>query len=190
MHYLEHPMAKRGALELSVGTIVILVLAMSMLVLGIVLIRNIFTGGTEAVDLINDNVKAQVNSLFNQDENQKTEIYLPGHEAEVKPGKTYNVEFGVKNTLRGVGGAPEFRYAVSVAEIEQGCPITETKANSFIILGRNGRVQIAAGEEPKVIPIKIEIPSGTPLCSLTYNIDVTQAGQFYDQNSFILSIKG
>ena len=33
---------KKGAIELSIGTVVIIVLAMTMLVLGIVLVRNIF----------------------------------------------------------------------------------------------------------------------------------------------------
>ena len=35
---------KKGAIELSMTTIVILVLAMSMLILGLVLIKAIFTG--------------------------------------------------------------------------------------------------------------------------------------------------
>ena len=45
-------MQKRGAMELSIGTIVIIVLAMSMLILGLVLIRTIFTGAKYNIDTI------------------------------------------------------------------------------------------------------------------------------------------
>lgn len=181
-------MHKKGALELSVGTIVILVLAMSMLILGIVLVRNIFSGATGAVDLINNNVKAQINSLFNQDENQKIVVYLPGGEAEVNPGKRYNIQFALKNTLRGVGGATDFKYTTYASEIEQGCQITETKANSFIIQGRNANFKVTPGSEPVERTIVVSVPDGTPLCTLTYNIDVTQGGTAYAQDSFLLTI--
>ncbi|MEK6953289.1 MAG: hypothetical protein AABX29_09845, partial [Nanoarchaeota archaeon] len=44
---------KKAALELSIGTIVILVLAMSMLILGLILIRTIFTGAKYNVETMN-----------------------------------------------------------------------------------------------------------------------------------------
>ena len=57
---------KKAAIELSIGTVVIIVLAMSMLILGLVLIRNIFTGATESVDQINDNVRSEIIKLFQE----------------------------------------------------------------------------------------------------------------------------
>ena len=45
-------MKKRGAVELSVSTIVIVVLAMSMLILGIVLVKNIFSSANDIVDMV------------------------------------------------------------------------------------------------------------------------------------------
>ena len=66
---------KTGALELSIGTIVIIVLAMSMLILGMVLVRNIFSGSSENILQMNDKVKDQINRLFVED--KKPVIYLP-----------------------------------------------------------------------------------------------------------------
>ena len=57
---------KKGAIELSIGTIVIVVLAMSMLILGLVLVRTIFAGATYNVQQMNDKVKDQINQLFNR----------------------------------------------------------------------------------------------------------------------------
>ena len=68
--------SKKGAIELSVGTIVIIVLAMTMLILGIVLIRNIFTGTITNVDEINEGVRDQIKKLF-QNENDRAVICLP-----------------------------------------------------------------------------------------------------------------
>ena len=53
---MQMKLRKKGAIELSIGTIVIIVLAMSMLILGIILIKNIFSGSTNAVDDINKGV--------------------------------------------------------------------------------------------------------------------------------------
>ncbi len=55
---------KTAAMEMSVGTIVTIVLLMSVLVLGLILISNIFTGSTDNVNAINDQVKTQINDLF------------------------------------------------------------------------------------------------------------------------------
>ncbi len=66
---------KVGAIEMSVGTIVIIVLAMSMLILGMILIQNIFSGASDNVLQMNDKVKGEINKLFVED--KRTVIYLP-----------------------------------------------------------------------------------------------------------------
>ena len=57
-------MKKRGALELSIGTIVIIVLAMTMLILGMVLVRSIMCGAVGLTGEINKNVKGEIDRLF------------------------------------------------------------------------------------------------------------------------------
>ena len=52
-HKLNLMRKKKAAIELSVGTIVVIVLAMSMLILGLVLIRNIFKGSIDNFDALN-----------------------------------------------------------------------------------------------------------------------------------------
>ena len=58
---------KKGALELSIGTIVVIVIAMAMLILGLVLVRNISELSTGTVDEIDDQVRSQIRNLFNDD---------------------------------------------------------------------------------------------------------------------------
>ena len=180
---------KKGALELSVGTIVVIVIAMSMLILGLVLVRNIFSGATEATELINNNVKAQINQLFNQ-EGTKTVVYLPDNQADVEKGKTYNVRFGIKNVVQGEASAGKFTYQVSVGEIENGCQLSEQQAETYIRLGKSGALDILPGEEHKEQIIQVRASETAPLCSIKYDIKVKKDGQDYDTAFFILQIKG
>lgn len=180
--------AKKAALELSIGTIVIIVLAMSMLILGLVLVRNIFGGATEASDLINENVKAEINKLFN-DEGRKTAVYLPDNLATVKKEQLYSIGFAIKNTERGTSDAGSFTYVVQATEVEQGCRLTLQQADTYIRQGRaGGPIRILPGDEPEERTIQFRADANAPLCLITYDIVVKKDGQDYDTNYFTVQI--
>src|SRR3989344_5073179 len=107
-------MNKRGAIELSVGTIVIIVLAMSMLILGLILVKNIFSGSIHNVDILNDKVKGEIEKLFVED--RRTVVYLPRTGAEIKQGEGWGVAFGVKNLERGTNEVGSFEYNVTLSD--------------------------------------------------------------------------
>src|SRR3989338_4042789 len=111
---------RRGALELSIGTIVIIVLAMSMLILCLVLVRTIFTGAKYNVDQLNKNVEAEINKLFNE-RGGKTFIYLPNSEAEVKKGKSFGIAFSIKNDVQGETTPGVFTYDTRATSVQTGC---------------------------------------------------------------------
>ena len=91
---------KKGAIEMSIGTIVIIVLAMSMLILGMILVKNIFSGASENVLQMNDKVKDQINKLFVED--KRTVVYLPNQIAKIQQNEDWGVAFGIKNLERGL----------------------------------------------------------------------------------------
>ncbi|MBU0467238.1 MAG: hypothetical protein KJ718_03825 [Nanoarchaeota archaeon] len=66
---------KKGAIELSIGTVVIIVLAMSMLILGIILIKNIFGTATGAIKEIDQGVKNELNKLFSENQDKVLVLY-------------------------------------------------------------------------------------------------------------------
>jgi len=181
---------KKGAIELSVGTMVILVLGMAMLILGIVLVKNILSGATEASELINDNVKAQINKLFNE-EDRKSVVYLADNNGNVKKGKMYNVRFGIKNTARGESQAGQFTYTTRASEVGSGCQLTLAQADTYISLGKTGGpISILAGEAPTESIIKMQIPDSAPLCSIRYDIEIKKDSQVYTTNFFMINIDG
>ncbi len=182
---------KRGAMELSMSTIVILVLAMSMLILGLVLIKTIFSGAKYNVDTMNTKVQNEINKLFVED--KKIVVYLAGGEAKVNKGDSYGVAFGLKNLITGTPDASKFTYDVSVAnptEVKSNCGINEKEALSWIKTGVSGTFQILPGETVAntATIIKFQIPQTAPLCIIRYNINVKANGEFYTADSFDINI--
>ena len=186
---------KKAALELSISTIVVLVLGMTMLILGITLVTNILRGATGTVDLIDKNVKSQINKLFN-DEDTRSVVYLADNQADVEKGVSYNIGFGIKNVIRGGTGEQQgFTYRVEAAEVESGCALTLAEADSYIRLGKEltRPILISPGEDPKERIIVVEPSEGAPLCLITYDITVfkgTLGSEVYDTNFFVLKIVG
>ena len=180
---------KKAAMELSISTIVIIVLAMSMLILGLVLIRTIFTGAKYNIDTINDKIRGEINELFVED--KKIAIYLAEEIAEIKQGKAWGIAFGVKNRKTGTADASKFTYEVEVSnpnEVKTNCGITGNEALSWIKAGQSGNIQIAPGDSKHWI-IRFQIPEASPLCIVRYNINVKADGEFYDAEDFDINIK-
>ena len=173
------PLSKKGAIELSMTTVVVIVLAMTMLILGLILIRNIFQGATSNVKSINDKVREQRNSLFLENNDQKIVVYLPDGLASVKQGDTFAVEFAVRN-IDAV--ARKFDYTVT-AEAGGNCPAS-TNPQNWIILGQKGTKDVQSGD---VINEKIRLQPAlsTPLCTARFKISVKD----YADESFDVKIE-
>jgi hypothetical protein len=92
---------KKGAVELSIGTIVIIVLAMTMLILGLVLVRNVFSFGTDSVTSLSEKVKGEINNLFTK-EGKNIAIVLGSNKlAKIEQGTK---DFGIAIGAKRVGG--------------------------------------------------------------------------------------
>ncbi len=116
---------KRAAMEMSVGTIVTIVLLMSALVLGLVLTRNIFTSTTDNVDTIDDQLKDEIQNLFGSG-GKKLVVGLGGEStATVKQGtENFGVPFAFAPDKPQVWGVNRngCKYSISLA------PTTSNKA--------------------------------------------------------------
>lgn len=166
---------KTGAIELSISTVVIIVLAMSMLILGLVLIRGIFSGATDNVKEINDKVKDEIRGLF-QDESQRVILRLTEDTATIKQGDEFGIAFGIKNIKTGVTEATTFQYSVELDDvnIKQSCGVTEQQALSWVRFG-SGTMSIPPGQI-EYDRIVILIPEDAPLCTTKYRIRIWEQG--------------
>lgn len=182
---------KRGAVELSIGTIVIIVLAMSMLILGLVLVKNIFSGSIDVVDMTNEQLKNRVSELFGDD--QKLVVYPTTRQITVKIGETSGFGIGIKNLLKGVQETDTFSYEVVVsdADLQQKCGVDEeTILRNWITAGRtDSSIPIAPGEftSGKVL---IQIPSGAPICNFRLRVNVKHGEDSYASELMDVIIEG
>jgi len=168
-------------MELSVSTIVIIVLAMSMLIFGLILIRNIFGGGTQAIDTINDQVTNEINKMFGED--KRVVIYPAVNPIVVRSGKQSGFALGIRNKLSGIQAQnAEFSYEIKpISDVEQDCGVTQEAILDLFVAGSNKdqRIPIPTGSDTKVIPILFSIEEGYSPCTVRFRIDVkSQIGNY------------
>lgn len=165
---------KKAALELSIGTVVIIVLAMSMLILGIVLINKIFDTATGAITGIDAGVKDQINRLFSENSEKTLILYPDSGTIEIERGSR---DSGFAISLRNLNedSRQTFSYDVIATEFtdcQQGNPLT---SNKIELIGKTeSNIEIAAGaklQNPRFV--RLSVSDTAELCTfrLTVNVD-------------------
>lgn len=176
-------MNKKAAMEMSVGTIVTIVLLMTVLILGLVLVRTIFKGATENIGAIDESIKSEISKLFSEDNSKKAIIYPPTREISIKKGESGGFGFSIRNTEQDTLASQVnlFTYVMSMGEVAcQG--ITDTQALNYIILGKalTSGVKIPSGDAlENPILVKFDIPESASLCKIRYNLDIEKNGVQY-----------
>lgn len=168
--------SKRAQMQMSVGTIVTIVLLMTVLILGLVLVRTIFKGATSSIGEIDQSVKNEINKLFSEDDSRKIVIYPATREISIKKGKEGGFGFSIRNLEEEDGS---FSYEVTASEASCGLPLSE--ADKLINLGKAGsNINIKSGSITEDgILVKFKISESIPLCNIRYKIDVEKDGIQY-----------
>lgn len=180
--------SKRAAMEMSVGTIVTIVLLMSVLVLGIFLVQNIFSGSQDAVGAINDQVQNEINKLFSE-EGKSLAVYPNSRQIELDEdddGKGF--AFSVKNrdtenhiyTFK-VEAAEGFDFAGKC-----GSAMTKAKADNYLLLP-SGTIRLSAGGEMDIPEIvAFQIPDSPIPCTIPYDLMIDdENGPFQDATVYV-----
>jgi len=180
---------KKAAIELSIGTIVIIVLAMSMLILGLVLIQSIFSGAKYNVDQMNNKVRDEINKLFVED--KKTVVYLPNQLAEIKQNEDWGIAFAIKNLAKGVSEEESFNYDVvsSDPRAQANCGIGIKDIENWIVTGQSDTIKISPGDTYHGV-VRFMIPEGAPLCTTRFHLDVRRVSEHYATDFFDVEVLG
>ncbi len=181
--------SKSGAIELSTGTMVIIILSMVVLVLAIFFIQQIFSLGTSAIDAVDAEIQSQIQELF-AEEGRKVAVYPTSREITLKKGDTpKGFAFSVKNTgMTDIETAAEFIYGVSATDVER-CGFSEGTANSFL-LGGSGNFNLGPGNSLDFpVLVKFIIPETAPPCSMVYELEITKDGGDYSRADIFVTIK-
>jgi len=171
---------KKGAVELSISTIVIVVLAVSMLILGLVLIRSIFKGATSVAEMSDEQLKNQMNELYG--DTKKVSVYPDSKKISVSLESGEGAfGIGIRNSESGSASKLKFAYKIVVADpdVQKKCGSSADQMLSLISVGKAGEnIAIASGDS-YVTKVRYTVGVGDPICLVRYGIQVTLNGEIY-----------
>lgn len=174
-------MDKKGAMELSVSTIVIVVLSMIMLIVGSVIVKKVACTTINGIDKLDENMKESIIETF-KDTNQK--ITFKEYQNKVPKGVEYGIGFGIKNLL---GSKKEFSYKINVRDVGS-CNFKKEDAEKWITLGKEDSFSIAGGEI-YTSKFMLLIPENVENCKLRYTMTVyTNDKEIYDSSNVDVEI--
>tara|TARA_Y100000310_G_scaffold343934_1_gene454030 strand:- start:624 stop:1163 length:540 start_codon:yes stop_codon:yes gene_type:complete len=108
---------KRGAIELSINTIIVVVIGITLLSLGLKFVQNIFGDIEEEREGIMELTETQIRELFGETDNA---IYIPQQSYQVSQGKTLeDLEVFIRNTVK-PGGTFSFVYTIKTLSAPPG----------------------------------------------------------------------
>jgi len=184
--------SKRAAVELSMSTIVVVVLAMALLIGGIVLVRNITSGATESVDTINAKVMSEINGLFS--ENKRIVVKLGSN--KIAKVKADNEVFGLvvaASTIDGdLANSANIAYQLSLDSSARTNCLTEigqVATEELFLQKFNEQLSFDSldGSSAAAL-IQMQIPEGTKLCTQKIFFDVYEGGDNTGRESFSITV--
>ncbi|MEK6908634.1 MAG: hypothetical protein AABX23_01110 [Nanoarchaeota archaeon] len=185
---------RNGALELSIGTIVVIVIGMSMLILGLVLVRTIFSGSTNTVDDLNEQVQSEILNLFGDSTGNLVVKLGSADTAKVKPGDRFNVAIGAQHPDGASITRESLLYRISLADdSDENClrVLGNERAEGLFVTRVNtwNEFDRYSGSTAFGL-IEIDVPSGTARCTQKVNVDMrlAEVQTASDGDAFILEV--
>lgn len=169
--------SRKASLEMSISTIVIVVLAMTLMGLGLVFIRSMFTNITDTAGTVQDQIKQQILEDLRTGDKK---ISFPTSEVTIGKKQSNVLAVGIKNVLNTAG---DFTI-----EIED-----ESGVLSSGVLGNKGTFiwdttpQNLDVNDANVYPIKFtsDIQTGTSIIKIV----VSEGGNPYASKTFFLTVQ-
>lgn len=184
---------KRAAIELSMTTIVIVVLSLTLLIMGFVLIRNIMCSAVGLTKDINKGIKEEINKLFGS--TSGTEIQCIGEGSEpvtIIPGKTNYINCGIKASQNA-----EYSFSVELdernSEIIQNNLVSSSEVEKWLIGNYKSEIKVSPNDQVAYHKIlRITPPKDAPEGDLVYNVVIKKStgGEFSKQLDFRISRQG
>jgi len=180
---------KKAAMEMSMGTMVTIILLVVVLVLGIFFIQKIFSSGTNAIDVVDSQVQSEINKLFTRDEGQSLIIYPSSREVVVKRGSDpKGFAFSVRN--KDGLNSHTFSYTLKASDVTN-CQNTLTKAKAEeFLLGGTGSFSLGKGETlANARLVKFSVSEESPACTVVYTLNIKKDNADYNSADIFVTIK-
>ncbi len=169
-------MQKKGAVELSMTTIIVIVIGVTLLILGLVFVRNIFGKATS----LSEEAFASAEKEIQQRMGATDKIYVSGGlRWIVEPGEGVARLVGIQNFDEDLSSSAEFKVEINP---------TDSRGNkTWFKISQSG--SLGAGEKATV-PIEVRLPSGLPPgSSYPFLVKVLKNNQEYASQPIIVAVK-
>jgi len=175
-------MNKKAAFELSMTTVVIIVLAMVMLALGLTLVKTIFSGAVYTATSLNDQVKNEINKMFEQG---GTTVGIISESGKLEPnrGKDNCVWWAI---LAEQQGSYSFKFSIVPEKCTQE-GLTGEEIESWFT-GLTGSISMAANQKENKC-LLITPPKNAPSCVFTLSLEVKKGAANYGSSSVYIRPK-
>ncbi len=171
---------------MSMGTMVTIVLAVTLLVLGIFFVRQVFRVGTGAISSIDAEVQSEIQKLF-AEEGREVAIYPTSRRIELRQGDSGG---GFAFSVRNIGSEAATYSFETKATDTSDCPsISEEDATNWVIGGTGTVENLASGAILDARLVTFNIPETAPLCVIEYDLTVTRGGVTRAAPNLFLTIK-
>ena len=172
---------KKGAIELSIGTIVVIVMGVTMLILGMVLIRNIMCGALSLTSGINDKVKAELERTFGSTEGEIACIGEGAEAVKIIPGKDILIHCQIK--------APETaQYEITLKDYSSSITsLTKEKLQKYITYSKWSG-QVAPGDTAIKKVIGLKLPNDAPEGNIRLSVEIKKNGELLASRDLDFSI--
>ncbi|MBS3118026.1 hypothetical protein J4430_04070 [Candidatus Woesearchaeota archaeon] len=182
-----HHRKKRGALELSISTIIIVVIGITLLTLGIVFVKNIFGKLTNLSDDVFDTANVELGQLGAGDARLKVPTTVTVNQGK---SKRFDIVIGNDGTTTGSS------FTLRLTRSGSAATIPEIQVQARIIVGTTGNshtLTISPGRTAKV-PLQVIAISTAPLTNgandPAYAVEVTSAnGDPYETSAFVINVE-
>ncbi|MCD4666318.1 hypothetical protein K8R47_00735 [archaeon] len=164
---------KRGAMELSMNTIVVVVIGVTLLVLGLVFVRGLF-----------DNLQNQMDVLFGNADNDLNQIST--HDQEISLQQQVNVKQGEGATFK--VWVTNLENSAGMFTIEATPSSTNNFGNKVIVDFANPEANLDVGQEIGFVTGIIS-DKNAPLTSGGYTINVYKDGVEYASGGFFVMVE-
>lgn len=160
---------RKGAIELSMTTIVIVVLSLTLLIMGFVLIRNIMCGAISLTQDINKESRKQVLTLFGSASGSEVVCIGQGSEAiSIFPESPNWIMCSVR--------APEEASYEFTLKVDDELSDIDPALIRRWLLSTNKKITISPGDEEPQQITRFNIPGNAPEGNIVLNIEVRKSG--------------
>lgn len=190
---------RKAAFEMSMSTIIIIVLSVSFLILGLVLLKNIYGTASDSINVLDEKLGSELQKIFT-DENRNLVIYLgEDKKASVRAGTT---DFGIGvaaqtiNNVR-IEDKSKIQYKLSLDESSpRSCTKVIGKTRTMGLFAQSFDVWLnsTAFDGPiSKFQIRINVPASTQVCTqlvevVARDLSVVPEGEIIAMDSFTLEV--